>query len=446
MAAASASGLAARSASAAISIPGRADAALGRAVHEERGLQVAQLAGRCLGATREPLDRPNRRALGLRRGHEAGFDLPAIEPDRARAAVPRLAADLRPDQPEVVAQHVGQAPHRVDPHGHRSPVDRQPDVDGVRHASTRSRARRTTVRAASRRYAADAADVVDRRQADEVLRPHQAGGRRAMPGARRAPPRAPAGAARPPSTRRRPPAPARSGRRRRSRRRPRPSRSRSRGRPATRASRTPIGRSRPRAAPARTARSPARRPLAPFADCRSRTRRSARAAAPRADASSTTASRASRLGMPSAAGEALQTLPAIVARAWIWSPPIASAAARSPSKSGGRSASTMSVQVVSAPIRQPPSTASTPRSRSMRGDVQHVLDRRTPDARRVVVGRAGDDDPRRTAGAAAGECPERVVEPGRSQEGHPRTVATRRRAAGRARRGPRSTPDPSRAG
>ena len=48
---------------------------------------------------------------------------------------------------------------------------------------------------------------------------------------------------------------------------------------------------------------------------------------PRLEASSTSASRASSGGTPSAAGEALQRLPAIVPRFWIWTAPISRAAA-----------------------------------------------------------------------------------------------------------------------
>jgi hypothetical protein len=83
---------------------------------------------------------------------------------------------------------------------------------------------------------------------------------------------------------------------------------------------------------------------------------------PFADASSTSASRASRFGSPSAAGEALHTLPTTVARAWIWAPPMASAAALRPSNSRGNLASTRSVQVVSAPIRQPSPVCAMPRN------------------------------------------------------------------------------------
>ena len=56
--------------------------------------------------------------------------------------------------------------------------------------------------------------------------------------------------------------------------------------------------------------------------------------------------------MLSAAGEALQTLPARVPAFWICTPPISRAASFSPSKQGGRSARMRSVQVTPAPMRK----------------------------------------------------------------------------------------------
>ena len=58
-------------------------------------------------------------------------------------------------------------------------------------------------------------------------------------------------------------------------------------------------------------------------------------------------------GVPSAAGEALQTLPATVPAFWICTPPTSRAAAFSASNSGGSSARMTSLQVVVAPIDQP---------------------------------------------------------------------------------------------
>ena len=56
---------------------------------------------------------------------------------------------------------------------------------------------------------------------------------------------------------------------------------------------------------------------------------------PRREASSISASSASRFGVPSAAGEALHRLPHSVPAFWIWTPPTAPAARFSPSNSGG---------------------------------------------------------------------------------------------------------------
>ena len=85
----------------------------------------------------------------------------------------------------------------------------------------------------------------------------------------------------------------------------------------------------------------------PRTKCSTGTRR-----APWVLASSTPASSDNRAGMPSAAGEALQMLPARVALFWICTPPISRAASFSPSNRGGNLASIRSVQVVVAPIRQ----------------------------------------------------------------------------------------------
>ena len=110
----------------------------------------------------------------------------------------------------------------------------------------------------------------------------------------------------------------------RSRPRRRPSRSRSRGTPASRASRRSSGRVVPGAAsgtsrPVTSSSGRADRAAVAgheLADRHAPRARGARPARPRA-------SRARRFGQPSAAGDALQTLPTIVARAWICRPPIA---------------------------------------------------------------------------------------------------------------------------
>ena len=73
--------------------------------------------------------------------------------------------------------------------------------------------------------------------------------------------------------------------------------------------------------------------------------------APARDSSSTSASRVSSGGTPSAAGEALQRLPATVARFWIWIEPTSRAAAFSASKQAGSGVAMSWLQVVPAPMR-----------------------------------------------------------------------------------------------
>jgi hypothetical protein len=72
---------------------------------------------------------------------------------------------------------------------------------------------------------------------------------------------------------------------------------------------------------------------------------------PEREASSTAASRTRSGGTPSAAGEALQRLPARVPRFWIWIDPTSRAAALSASKGAGSGAARISLQVVRPPMR-----------------------------------------------------------------------------------------------
>ena len=135
---------------------------------QERDLQVAR------GAVHagEALDRLDDRTRRLRRRNKARLDLASADPHRAGAAVPGLAADLRPDEAEIVAQDVGQAPHRLRANRHRAPVDPQRDRDVVTAPSREHRLERPTDQRQRRVAAvlAGAADVVDRRQSREVLR------------------------------------------------------------------------------------------------------------------------------------------------------------------------------------------------------------------------------------------------------------------------------------
>ena len=84
---------------------------------------------------------------------ETGAHRITVQADRAGAAVAGIAADLRAGQTKVVSQDLAEPPHRVaidrdlpavDPEGRRSSRH-------VGHASTCATARRTSVRAASRR-------------------------------------------------------------------------------------------------------------------------------------------------------------------------------------------------------------------------------------------------------------------------------------------------------
>ena len=111
--------------------PRRAGAALGAAAGEERGLERRRAVGP--GETLDRLDAP---AVDLARGDEAGADLLAVEPHRARAAVAGIAADLGAGQAEVLAQDVHEAASPVRAHLDASPVDLEPEGRVGDHAAT----------------------------------------------------------------------------------------------------------------------------------------------------------------------------------------------------------------------------------------------------------------------------------------------------------------------
>ena len=197
----------------------------------------------------------------------------------------------------------------------------------------------------------------------------------------------------------------------------RPRRSRSRGTRASRASGTWTGR---RPSPARRPAPPAtfgtRRPVTSSPARRSVRRLPSTKSAigttrvPSADATSTAASSASRLGSPSAAGEAFTTFPHTVPAFWICRPPIVRAAARSPSSSGGSGVSARSVQVVSAGIRHAVAVVGhAPQARERR-DVEHRSVDRAGRVGRVDVRPARDDQPR-----LGRQDRERLVEPVRAE-------------------------------
>ena len=131
-----------------------ADAALRRAVPEKCLLQRRQSA--ILG--RQPLDGRHRPSLDARHRDQAGAALPTVEQNRAGAAIPGVAADLGAGQPQIVAQHVREAPDRVGMQRPRLPVEREAErVVRRPHAAissaqaSRAIARRTSSRPALRR-------------------------------------------------------------------------------------------------------------------------------------------------------------------------------------------------------------------------------------------------------------------------------------------------------
>ena len=83
---------------------GRADAALGRAMIEERLLER----GHRIASTGETFHRLDAAARDLAHGHEAGTNLAPIQQDGAGAAIAGIAADLRAGQTEIVAQRRSQ--------------------------------------------------------------------------------------------------------------------------------------------------------------------------------------------------------------------------------------------------------------------------------------------------------------------------------------------------
>src|ERR1700730_13908462 len=101
-------------------LPGRAVAALKAVMADERLLQWMQLP-----VPRESFDRRHLSALALRGEGEAGQHALAVDQDRARTARPLIAALLRPDQPEVLAQRVKQRHPAIQPQTPRAPVDAQ---------------------------------------------------------------------------------------------------------------------------------------------------------------------------------------------------------------------------------------------------------------------------------------------------------------------------------
>ena len=79
-------------------------------------------------AGRHALDRRDRVAVGLDREDRARLDRPAVELDGARPALAGVAADVRPGQPEVLAQRLDEQPSGLDHHLSLDAVHRQRDL------------------------------------------------------------------------------------------------------------------------------------------------------------------------------------------------------------------------------------------------------------------------------------------------------------------------------
>src|SRR6185312_345240 len=93
-------------------LAGRAVAALEGVVLDERGLERMQVA--VAAGPAQSLDRGDLRAVVRDREEEAAVRPPTVEQDRARAALPVVAALLRPHQVELLAQHVEQRGAGID--------------------------------------------------------------------------------------------------------------------------------------------------------------------------------------------------------------------------------------------------------------------------------------------------------------------------------------------
>ena len=135
-------------------MPGSAEAALERVVLPECRLQRRQLA-----VSGETLDRLDPRAVHLRREHQARANGGAVDPDRAGAADAVLAADVRPPQPQPVAQEVREQQPRLHLLAAEPAVDLDRDRDhGASNAFRQARptARSTRTRVSCFRYAGEA--------------------------------------------------------------------------------------------------------------------------------------------------------------------------------------------------------------------------------------------------------------------------------------------------
>ena len=65
---------------------------------------------------RHALDGDDARPVGLRREHRAALHRPAVDVDRARAALARVTADVRPGEAEILPDDLDEEPPRLDVH------------------------------------------------------------------------------------------------------------------------------------------------------------------------------------------------------------------------------------------------------------------------------------------------------------------------------------------
>ena len=122
--------------------PGRAEPALEAVLLDERPLDRMELA-----VGREPLDRRHLGARGLEREHRAALHRPPVEEHRARAALARVAADVRAGQPEAVTERVDEERPRLDVERARLAVDAELETsEGVRHSQEARRPSREGTR------------------------------------------------------------------------------------------------------------------------------------------------------------------------------------------------------------------------------------------------------------------------------------------------------------
>ena len=108
--------------------------------------QNACWSGWSVGAVGHALDGLDLAAVGLDGEHRAGLGALAVDVDGARAAVARVAADVRAGQPEVVAQEVDEQEAGLDVGLVGLAVDRDRDVlGGHRGAASYAYARARSV-------------------------------------------------------------------------------------------------------------------------------------------------------------------------------------------------------------------------------------------------------------------------------------------------------------